>query len=86
MRIPESLPSGTRVWMRCAGISAQGLGPWSAAPLEPAGALAGQRLPGRGRLAHTYKKLTGGNSHNYLRDFQPTPDGGFVGAGFLFAL
>lgn len=34
----------------------------------------------------TYKKLTGGNSHNYLRDFQPAPDGGFVSAGFLFAI
>ncbi len=32
----------------------------------------------------TYKKLTGGNSQNFLRDFRPTADGGFVGAGFLF--
>ncbi|MBC7448079.1 MAG: T9SS type A sorting domain-containing protein, partial [Hymenobacteraceae bacterium] len=23
-------------------------------------------------------------SHNYLSDFRPTPDGGFVGCGFLF--
>ena len=30
-----------------------------------------------------YKKLTGGTSHNYLRDLTPTPDGGFVGSGFL---
>ncbi|MBC7449194.1 MAG: hypothetical protein H7330_14170, partial [Hymenobacteraceae bacterium] len=33
----------------------------------------------------TYKKLLGPNSHNYLRDLRPTPDGGFVAAGFLFA-
>lgn len=31
----------------------------------------------------SYKKLTDGRSHNYLRAFEPTPDGGFVGAGFL---
>jgi hypothetical protein len=33
----------------------------------------------------TYKNLTGGFSHNYLRDVKQTADGGFVGAGFLFA-
>ncbi|MBC7448584.1 MAG: T9SS type A sorting domain-containing protein [Hymenobacteraceae bacterium] len=32
----------------------------------------------------TYRHFTGGRSHNYLRDFRPTPDGGFVGCGFLF--
>ena len=31
-----------------------------------------------------YRQLTGGSSHNYLRGFRPTPDGGFVGAGYLF--
>ena len=31
----------------------------------------------------TYKQLSGGSSHNYLNDFQPTPDGGFVGAGYV---
>jgi hypothetical protein len=33
----------------------------------------------------TYKILQGPDSHNYLRDVRPTPDGGFVGAGFLFS-
>ncbi len=28
--------------------------------------------------------LPGAASHNYLTDLRPTPDGGFVGAGFLF--
>ncbi len=32
----------------------------------------------------SYKLLTGGRSHNYIRDLRPTPDGGFVGAGFAF--
>ncbi len=31
----------------------------------------------------SYYKLAGLNSHNYLRDLRPTPDGGFVAAGFL---
>ncbi len=31
----------------------------------------------------TYRNLYGRNSRNYLRDFTPTPDGGFVGTGFL---
>lgn len=30
----------------------------------------------------TYKLLAGGRSQNYLRDLKPTPDGGFVAAGF----
>ncbi len=34
---------------------------------------------------HTYKKLLGRDSHNYLRDLRPTADGGFVAAGFLFS-
>ncbi len=32
----------------------------------------------------TYAQLTGPNSSNYLRGLSPTPDGGFVGCGFLF--
>ncbi len=32
----------------------------------------------------THRILPGPDSHNYLRDLRPTPDGGFVGAGFLF--
>ncbi len=32
----------------------------------------------------TYAQLTGARSHNYLRGLSPTPDGGFVGCGFLF--
>ncbi len=32
----------------------------------------------------SYKLLTGGRSSNYIRDLRPTPDGGFVGAGFAF--
>ncbi len=31
----------------------------------------------------TYAKLTGPQSSNYLRGMSPTPDGGFVGCGFL---
>ncbi len=31
----------------------------------------------------TYRQLTGGFSENYPRDLRPTPDGGFVGCGFL---
>ncbi len=31
----------------------------------------------------SYKKLTGGFSHNYLRDVKRTADGGFVGSGFV---
>ncbi len=31
-----------------------------------------------------YRNLTGGYSHNYLRDVKLAPDGGYVGAGFLF--
>ncbi len=31
----------------------------------------------------TYAKLTGPQSSNYLRGLSPTPDGGFVGCGFL---
>jgi len=34
----------------------------------------------------SYKKLSGSRSHNYLRDFRLAPDGGFIGAGFLFAV
>ena len=32
-----------------------------------------------------YRHLTGPRSSNYLSELRPTPDGGFVGAGFLFA-
>ena len=32
----------------------------------------------------SYKKLTGGYSHNYFQDVTVTADGGFVSAGFLF--
>ncbi len=32
---------------------------------------------------HAYRQLAGGFSENYLRDLRPTPDGGFVGCGFL---
>lgn len=31
---------------------------------------------------HTYDYYTGENSDNYFRDFKPTPDGGFICAGF----
>ncbi len=33
----------------------------------------------------THRILNGPDSHNYLRDLRPTPDGGFVAAGFLFS-
>ncbi len=33
----------------------------------------------------THKLVTGPDSHNYLRDLRPTPDGGFVASGFLIA-
>ncbi|MBC7446639.1 MAG: T9SS type A sorting domain-containing protein [Hymenobacteraceae bacterium] len=33
----------------------------------------------------SFKKLTGGRSHNYVRDLRLARDGGFVGCGFLFA-
>jgi hypothetical protein len=32
----------------------------------------------------SYKLLTGGRSENYIRDMRPTPDGGFVAAGWGF--
>ena len=33
----------------------------------------------------THRILNGADSHNYLRDLRPTPDGGFVAAGFVFS-